>query len=209
MGFNMVFIIFCAFGTIFQLLPSSVAFLVSAREFVCIEQSHKLVTDAWSVKDQLVYLRLNHYVNTTKEVDTRLVVYDVLQDKFLSIFLPHDRHTLSQAEVSTKLSDVISVSLMNSIDASRSPSILYFDSRVALRANCAQSWLYDPPNSGFCRRHAVTSFLGRILGIVNQMSLNKPDTIDYDIYRTSLRLDDHFPAATVKQVRMDCLGGNP
>lgn len=190
------------------------AFLISARDYVCTETSSKLViTDAWSVKDTLLYLRLNDYINSTSpiaspktEVDTRLIVFDAAQNRFLHVFVPTDRTTLALAAESSKLADVVAVSLMKAIDEKSQPSVLYFDSRSTLRSNCVQHWFYDPPNSAFCRKHAVTTSLGKTLALVRQVNLNRPEknnNVDGyldGIYRASHLVSDNFGASTVKAV---------
>ena len=210
-------LLFMLFGIILQLHFSfTSAFLASARDFVCLDTTGGVtrlqVTDAWSVKDTLLYLRVNHYLtnssnpNPKAEVDQRLVVFDAPADLFLHVFVPHDRHTLAQAAESSKLADVVAVSLMSFIDEGKLLSVLYFESRSTLRSNCIQHWFYDPPNSAFCRKHSVTTSLGKTLALVKQVHLNEQasknnvDSYLDGIYRASHLVSDNFGGSSMKAV---------
>ncbi|KAJ6215704.1 hypothetical protein RDWZM_010204 [Blomia tropicalis] len=181
-------------------------FLVSGREYICSKINENLIVqDAWSIKDQLLFLRIDQRDNQTKHnVQQLLLVYDYQMERFVQIFHSNDRQLIGQAEQSNKLSDLISVSIMKSSynnHDNRSPSFVYFDTRNTLRTNCHSNWFYDPPNSAFCRRHATTTILGRVLSIIKPIALDKPEMVNnLNNYRVAVYRHEHFPLANVHQI---------
>lgn len=73
------------------------------------------------------------------------------------------------------LIDGIAATILNSKFASqhKSPSVIYFEARTALRNNCQKEWFYEPANSQFCRRHPVIQILHRLLALVDPIPIDE------------------------------------
>lgn len=171
-------------------ITTTVWYYPDYKETVCQEADHgRRVTDAWSA-NSLVFLRVNE-----SDAGDKLIVFDVQIRKYYKLpITPRLEHYIQsvQRNDSSCALDLVQANLLKTIiERAIAPSVLYFEPRTMLRISCHNEWFYDPADSKFCRRHPLVTDMDRVLVVLDNELLAKPEKHQFQVLHTHrLRADD-------------------